>query len=158
MNASFTIELVIRTHGLFFNRSTITKQIYLERELHTYLFQNFIMKMQTVVLKKYLHIQIKKIESEDAISELGIAYHIYTPNQRTTYTTNNSELNWPFPDKYSTNIGISVAFTFTNPSDFLKKLIEPSQDLINKDRNTEKTSSALIKNYSKNTTYEILYK
>ena len=89
------------------------------------------------------------MEIEDAIPELGRAYYIYTPNQRTTYTTNNRELNWPFPDKCSTNIGISVrsfTFTFTNSSDSLKKLIEPSQDLINKDRNTEQTSSAPTKN------------
>ena len=50
------------------------------------------MKMQTVLFKNNLHTQIKKIEREDAISELGRVYYIYTPNQRTTYTINNSEL------------------------------------------------------------------
>ena len=57
--------------------------------------------------------------------------------------------NWPFPDKYSTKIGISVrgfTFTFPNLSDSLKNLIEPSQDLINNDRNTKQTSSAPTQN------------
>ena len=86
----------------------------------------------------------KKIESEDAISELGRVYYIYTVNQRTTYTINNSDLNWPFPGKYSRKIGISVrgfTFTFLNLSDSLKNLIELSQDLTNKETNTEETSS-----------------
>ena len=55
------------------------------------------MKMQTILFKNNLHTQIKKIESEDAISELESVYYIYTVNQRTTYTIHNSELNWHFP-------------------------------------------------------------
>ena len=46
--------MLIWSHGLFYNRYTVTKQIYLEQELHKYLFQNFIMKMQiTSILGKY---------------------------------------------------------------------------------------------------------
>ena len=36
--------------------------------------------MQTVLFKNILHIQIKKRESEDAMSELGKVYYTYTPN------------------------------------------------------------------------------
>ena len=109
--------MLIRTRGLFYNQHTVNKQTYLEQELHTLLFQNLIIKMQTVLFKNILHTQIKKIESEDAISELRRIYYIYTANQRATYTVNNSELNWPLLDKYLTKIGISVrefAFTFPN--------------------------------------------
>ena len=107
------------------------------------------MKMQTILFKNNLHTQIKKIESEDAISELESVYYIYTVNQRTTYTIHNSELNWHFPDKYSRKIGISLrgfTFTFPNLLDLLKNQIEPSQDLINKERNTEETSSVPTQN------------
>ena len=107
------------------------------------------MKMQMVLLKNILHNQIKKIESEDPISEVGRVYYIYTPNRRTTYTINNSELNWPFPDKCSINIGISIRgfiFTFPNLSDSSKNLMEPSKYLIDKDTNTEQTSSVLTQN------------
>ena len=38
---------------------TVTKQIYFEQELYTYLFQNFIMKMQMVLSENNLHTQIK---------------------------------------------------------------------------------------------------
>ena len=134
---------------LFYSRYTVTKQTYLEQKLHTYLFQNFVMKMQTILFKNNLHTQIKKIESEDAISELESVYYIYTVNQRTTYTIHNSELNWHFPDKYSRKIGISLrgfTFTFPNLLDLLKNQIEPSQDLINKERNTEETSSVPTQN------------
>ena len=81
--------MLIRTRGLFYNRYTVTKQIYLEQELQTYLFQNFIMKMQMVPFKNILHSN-KKIETEDAISELGRLYYTYTPTRRTTYTINSS--------------------------------------------------------------------
>ena len=64
--------------------------------------------MQTVLFRNILHTQIKKIESKDTISELGRVYLIYTVNRKPTYTVNNSELNWSFPDKYSTKIGMSV--------------------------------------------------
>ena len=107
------------------------------------------MKMQMILFKNNLHTQIKKIESEDAISELESVYYIYTVNQRTTYTIHNSELNWHFPDKYSRKIGISLrgfTFTFPNLLDLLKNQIEPSQDLINKERNTEETSSVPTQN------------
>ena len=53
------------------------------------------------------------------------------------------------PDKYSTKVGISVrgfTFTFPNLSDFSKNLIESSQDAINKDTNTEQSSSAPTQN------------
>ena len=128
--------MLICTRGLFYNRYMVTNQIYLEQELHTYLFQNFILKMHTVLFKNILHTQIKKYNT---ISELERVYYIYTPNRRTKYTIYNNELNWPFPDKYSTKFGISVlhlglyrGFTFTcrNLSDSLKNLIEPSQYLI----------------------------
>ena len=59
-DATFTIEVLIRTHGLFYNQYTVTKQIYLQQELHIYLFQHFIMKMQTVLFKNILHTEIKK--------------------------------------------------------------------------------------------------
>ena len=59
-DATFTIEVLIHTHGLFYNQYTVTKQIYLQQELHTYLFQHFIMKMQTVLFKNILHTEIKK--------------------------------------------------------------------------------------------------
>ena len=81
------------------------------------------MKMQTVLVLNILHTQIKKIESEDAISELRRVYYIYTPNRTTTYAINNSELNLPLLDKYSTKVGISVrgfTFTFQSLSDFSK--------------------------------------
>ena len=65
-DATFTIEVLIRTHGLFYNQYTVTKQIYLQQELHTYLFQHFIMK------------------SEDAISELG-RVHLHTKPKNSIY-------------------------------------------------------------------------
>ena len=72
--------MLIRIRGLLCMRYVVTKQIYLEQELLKYLLQNFILKMQTVLFKNILHIQIKKRESEDAMSELGKVYYTYTPN------------------------------------------------------------------------------
>ena len=83
-DATFTIEVLIRTHGLFYNQYTVTKQIYLQQELHIYLFQHFIMKMQTVLFKNILHTEIKKIEREDAISELG-RVHLHTKPKNNIY-------------------------------------------------------------------------
>ena len=99
--------------------------------------------------KYFTYSNKKKIKSEDAISELRRVYYIYTPNRTTTYAINNGELNWPLPDKYSTKVRISVrgfTFTFPNLSDFSKNLIESSQDAINKDTNTEQSSSAPTQN------------
>ena len=92
---------------------------------------------------KYFTYSNKKIESEDAKSELRRVYYIYTANRRATYTINNSELNWPFPDKYSTKIRISVrrfTFTFPNLSNSLKNILQPSPGLINKEAGTEQTT------------------
>ena len=72
--------MLIRIRGLLCKRYVVTKQIYLEQELLKYLLQNFILKMQTVLFKNILHIQIKKRESEDAMSELGKVYYTDTPN------------------------------------------------------------------------------
>lgn len=54
--------------------------------------------------------------------------------QPNTFTENGSNLDWPFPDKYSEKIGLLVrGFEFVSPNleDSLKKIIEPSQSLIN---------------------------
>ena len=56
----------------------------------------------------------------------------------------DSELNWNFPDKYSTTIGLTVRgfeFTFPKLENSLKNLMEPSPGLIHKNTGIEETSS-----------------
>ena len=63
-----------------------------------------------------------------------------------THAFLDSELDWNFPDKHSTAIELTVRgfeFTFPNLGNSLKKLIEPSSSLINKNTGIEETSSVL---------------
>ena len=58
-------------------------------------------------------------------------------------------LDWPFPDKYSLDIGYSIKgfkFVFENLSDTLKILIEPSQDLINTESGQEEMATVPTNN------------
>ena len=58
-------------------------------------------------------------------------------------------LGWPFPDKYSLDIGYSVRgfkFVFENLNDTPKTFIIPSQDLINTESGQEQTTSVQTSN------------
>lgn len=73
-------------------------------------------------------------------SEYGSVLYIYklptTKTSRFSYSTVKSN----FPDEYSKTSGISVRvfeFNFQNLDNSLKKLLEPSSDLINKETGVE---------------------
>ena len=85
-----------------------------------------------------------KTQENNTISELGRVFYIYKSETARTNTFLDSELNWNFPDKYSTTIGLTVRgfeFTFPNLENSLKNLMEPLPGLINKNTGIEKTSS-----------------
>ena len=87
-----------------------------------------------------------KIQKNNTISELGRVVFIYKSETARTHTFLDSELNWDFPDKHSTAIGLTVRgfeFTFPNLENSLKNLMEPSPDLINKKKGIKVTSSVL---------------
>ena len=87
-----------------------------------------------------------KIQESNTISELGRVFYVYKSDTARTHTFLDCELNWNFPDKYSTTIGLTVRgfeFTFPNLKNSLKSLMEPSPGLINKNTGIEETSSVL---------------
>ena len=82
-----------------------------------------------------------KIQENNTISELGRVFYIYKSETARTHTFLDSELNWNFPDKHSTTIGLTVRgfeFTFLKLENSLKNLMEPSPDLINKKKRLRK--------------------
>ena len=66
---------------------------------------------------------------------IGRALYLYKSESSTNaHLLYPNNLDWPFPDKYSEKIGLPVTgFEFVSPNleDSLKKIIEPSQSLIN---------------------------
>ena len=56
----------------------------------------------------------------------------------------HDNLDWPFPDKYSENIGLSIRgfeFVFPNLENSLKKFTESSPTLINSESGEEQTTT-----------------
>ena len=75
---------------------------------------------------------------------LGRVFYVYKSETERTHIFLGCELNWNFPDKYSTTIGLTVRgfeFTFPKLENSLKNLMEPSPALIHKNTGIEETSS-----------------
>ena len=73
-------------------------------------------------------------------------FYVYKSETARIHTFFDSKLNWNFPDKYSTTIGLTLRgfeFTFPNLENSLKNLMEPSPGLINKNTGIEETFSVL---------------
>ena len=103
-------------------------------------------------LKNLIHIGEKKEIDEKYFYEDGTSlrrrlyeYQIDKNNKR-TLSIHPGDLDWPFPDKFYDSIGYTVhgfSFKFKNLPNSLSSILNPSDNLINIESNTEQAENNL---------------